>query len=1287
MYLEFNVTNMTLELVKNEFVVENSVNYLTAKFNFKTDDWQGKTAVAFFSHGKPSATNLSVQVPILPDGTCKIPDSVVQDVGAMYVGVGGFSGSGASGVDLPTNYAIVTINQGLTVAFSGTGANPPTVLAGDMLKSVYDVDSDGIVDNAKQLDGHDASYFANGQSVTDESNRAIGIENQLRTDLTIESNARQTGDSTNAVNIANEVTRATSKENQIENKVDTSVARIDASVISIATNLATEISQRTDDINDVNQKITNETNRSTNQETAIRTEFAQADDSLQVQIDNIRNGGTSVGNAINLGGIPAHGYVRGNADVTVDYTIDDEAHVFNARGTRLLIEHMLTASNGDMTKSVYDINANGIVDNSERLGGELPSFYANTTDITGLQTQINDKSDTTYVDTKLGLKSDIGHVHAISEVTGLQTNLSTLTNRIAAEETKRFNDDEIIRSVITQTLTDYQASDTQIRNEFTTADANLQAEIDNLAKEANVYIGEIANTNAEITADKTLLDAFVLANTTPSRARKNNDFIIDTSGHQWIFTSASNTWLDKGIANVNNATTTTSGIVQLTTTIAMNDTNIPQSSTVANALNTAVAGLQTQIDGKEPNITSGTDTQYYRGDKTWQTLDKIAMGMPNLDDTSDLDKPISTDTQIALDGKVDSTGDTMSGDLLMGDGITNHRISNVADGIANSDVATVGQLNGLQTTEVFTVLNQTGATIPKGKILEQNSIIGAIYNVTLANANAYFDGELLIADEDILNGATGKAVLSGEYDLDTSTMTPNQVLFVGLNGDVATDSSGLVAQIRIGKVKKSASAGKVQFDTKARVTELQAYHFNATTGEAEHTAPINMENNVIKGLPNAATDDEAVNLGQMNAAIIAAGGTVIVDNLTSTSATSALSANMGRELQDTKLSLTGGTLSSSLSMGANKITSLASATVDTDAPNWGQVQTALASGNLFKDTFDAQTGQDRLGNPLPTPATENNGFKYICSNAGTFSGEVYLVNDIAQSNGTAWVKLLGSAETISTTNVIEANALPNLGTDANASQQTINTAINTKLAEKANSTDISQALAPKLESANIKAGSGIAVSTNGNDVTISAGSAPMPTNIAYITSNGSWVCPAGVTDIYVTVVGGGGGGGQAIGAKTDTVCGTGAGGNSGEIISKFIRVTPGNSYTISIGAAGAGGFNGDYWTFHGATGVTGGNTTAFGLTAKGGSGGGGSHRYNSTITAGQPSAVGSSLGMPGVMSGQRASGDANVDGGRGGIGYNAPNGSTYGTGGGGGFSLDAGYGGSAGVKGAVIIQY
>lgn len=63
-----------------------------------------------------------------------------------------------------------------------------------------------------------------------------------------------------------------------------------------------------------------------------------------------------------------------------------------------------------------------------------------------------------------------------------------------------------------------------------------------------------------------------------------------------------------------------------------------------------VPGLAT----KEPTIAPGTTGQYWRGDKSWQTLDKNAVGLGNVDNTSDLSKPISTATQTALNLKEDT---------------------------------------------------------------------------------------------------------------------------------------------------------------------------------------------------------------------------------------------------------------------------------------------------------------------------------------------------------------------------------------------------------------------------------------------------------------------------------------------------------------------------------------------------------------------------------------------------------------------------------------------------------
>jgi hypothetical protein len=107
----------------------------------------------------------------------------------------------------------------------------------------------------------------------------------------------------------------------------------------------------------------------------------------------------------------------------------------------------------------------------------------------------------------------------------------------------------------------------------------------------------------------------------------------------------------------------------------------------------AQTDLQSALDGKEPDITAGTIGQYFRGDKSWQTLDKAAVGLANVDNTSDANKPVSTATQTALNAKQDTLVSgtnikTINGTSVLGSGdiVTPDTNTN----IANTDLTSTG---------------------------------------------------------------------------------------------------------------------------------------------------------------------------------------------------------------------------------------------------------------------------------------------------------------------------------------------------------------------------------------------------------------------------------------------------------------------------------------------------------------------------------------------------------------------------------------------------------------------
>lgn len=87
----------------------------------------------------------------------------------------------------------------------------------------------------------------------------------------------------------------------------------------------------------------------------------------------------------------------------------------------------------------------------------------------------------------------------------------------------------------------------------------------------------------------------------------------------------------------------------------------------------------------EPVITAGTTSDYWRGDKTFQPLNKAAVGLSAVNNTADADKPVSTAQQTALDLKLDKTATAAAATKLA----TARKINGVDfDGTADITLAT-----------------------------------------------------------------------------------------------------------------------------------------------------------------------------------------------------------------------------------------------------------------------------------------------------------------------------------------------------------------------------------------------------------------------------------------------------------------------------------------------------------------------------------------------------------------------------------------------------------------------
>lgn len=134
---------------------------------------------------------------------------------------------------------------------------------------------------------------------------------------------------------------------------------------------------------------------------------------------------------------------------------------------------------------------------------------------------------------------------------------------------------------------------------------------------------------------------------------------------------------------------------------------IATSNTPSTNQGLAYNGTSMQWANFEPFITSASiATDYFAGDKTWKAMNKYTVGLGNVNDTSDLAKPISTATQSALDTKPSINHFHAGSDITSG--------TIAAARLPAASTAAVGAIQIATTAEVTTGTNTTKAVTPAG---------------------------------------------------------------------------------------------------------------------------------------------------------------------------------------------------------------------------------------------------------------------------------------------------------------------------------------------------------------------------------------------------------------------------------------------------------------------------------------------------------------------------------------------------------------------------------------------
>lgn len=255
---------------------------------------------------------------------------------------------------------------------------------------------------------------------------------------------------------------------------------------------------------------------------------------------------------------------------------------------------------------------------------------------------------------------------------------------------------------------------------------------------------------------------------------------------------------------------------------------------------------------KEPIISFGTTSQYWRGDKTWQTLNSTSVGLGNVNNTTDAAKPISTATQTALNLK---------------ENVSNKNIANGYAGLGADGKLISNQLPAIAITDTYIVNTQASMlalTAETGDVAIRTDL-NKSFILQGATASVLGNWQELLSPTGGATSVFGRtgAVVANAGDYNTSQVTENTNLYytdarVNANANVAANTAARHNPVTIGTANglslstQSLSLGLASTSTTGALSATDWNTFNGKQNALGFT-PYNSTNpnGYISGITSA----------------------------------------------------------------------------------------------------------------------------------------------------------------------------------------------------------------------------------------------------------------------------------------------------------------------------------------------------------------------------------------------------------------------------------------------------